>query len=78
MDIFWGHLRTSLPKLANIALFLLTISHSNSAEERIFGMIVKNKTKLRSSLDNKKSLNSIMLIKKNKPESFKPCYQWNF
>ena len=75
MDIIWGNLRTFLPKLANIALFFLTIPHSTPGEERIFSMIAKNKTKIRSSLDNKKSLNSIMLIKMNKRECFKPCYQ---
>ena len=34
--------------------------------------------KFRSNLDNETSLNSIMLIKINKPESFKSCYQWKF
>ena len=77
-DIVWGHLRTSLPKLANIPLFLLTILRSNAAEEHIFSVIAKSKTKFQSSLDNKKSLNLIMLIEINKPKSFKPCYQWNF
>ena len=70
MDIVWGNSRTSLPKLANIALFFLTIPHSAAAEERIFSMAAKNKTKFRSSLDNKKSLDSIMLIKMNKREFF--------
>ena len=78
MDMVWSHLKTSLPKLSEIALFLLTIPHSNAGEERIFSMVGKNKTKFRSNLDNDKSLNSIMLIKMNKPESFKPCYQWKF
>ena len=78
MDMIWGYLRTSLPRLADNALFLLTIPHSNAAEERIFSMITKNKTTFRSSLDNNRSLNSIMRIKMNKPESFKPCYQWKF
>ena len=78
MDIVCVHLRTSLPKLANTSLFLLTISDSNAAEEHIFSVIAKSKTKFRSSFDNKKSLNLIMLIKMNKPKSFKPCYQWNF
>lgn len=33
MGIVWGYLRTSLLKLGNIALFLLTNLHSNAAEE---------------------------------------------
>ena len=78
MDIIWSEIKKSLPKLANIALFLLTIPHSNAGEERIFSIIGKNKTKFRSNLDNETSLNSIMLIKINKPESFKSCYQWKF
>ena len=73
-----GEIKKSPPKLANIALFLLTIPHSNTGEERIFSIIGKNKTKFRSNLDNETSLNSIMLIKINKPESFKSCYQWKF
>ena len=78
MNIIWSAIKKSLPKLANIALFLLTIPHSNAGEERIFSIIGKNKTKFRSNLDNETSLNSIMLIKINKPESFKSCYQWKF
>ena len=78
MDIIWSDIKKSLLKLANIALFLLTIPHSNAEEERIFSIIGKNKTKFRSNLDNETSLNSIMLIKINKPESFKSCYQWKF
>ena len=41
MDFVWGHLRTSLPKLANNALFLVTIPHSNAAEECILSVIAK-------------------------------------
>ena len=78
LNIIWSHLKTTLPQLANIALFLLTIPHSNTGEERILSMIGKNKTKFRSSLDSDTSLNSIMLIKMNKPESIKPCYRWKF
>ena len=74
MDIIWSEIKKSLPKLANIALFLLTIPHSNAGEERIFSIIGKNKTKFRSNLDNETSLNSIILIKINKPQPFKSCY----
>ena len=41
MDIIWSYLRASLPRLADIALFLLTIPHSNATEERIFSTIRK-------------------------------------
>lgn len=75
MDMVWNHLWKSLPKLSRIALFLLTIPHSNAAEERIFSMIGKNTTKFRSSLDHSALLNSIMLIKMNRPEHLQPCYR---
>ena len=61
--------------MANVALILLTTPHRKAAEERIFIMVAKNKTKFRSSLDNTKSQNPIMLIKIKQPGSFKPCYQ---
>ena len=77
MDTACGHLRTFLPKLANITVFLPNILHSNASKEHIFIMIAKSKAKFRSRLD-KKFLSLIMLIKMNKPESFKPYYQWNF
>ena len=38
MGIVWGYLRTSLLKLGNIALFLLTNLHSNAAEEHTSGL----------------------------------------
>ena len=78
MDIIWGSQRDTLPNLSSIALFLLTIPHSNAAEERIFSMIGKNNTKFRSSLELSRSLNSIMLIKMNQPESLVPCYRSKF
>ena len=41
MDMNCGYLRASLPRLVDIALFLLTIPHSNATEERIFSTIRK-------------------------------------
>ena len=38
MGIVWGYLRTSLPKLGNITLFLVTNQHSNAAEEHTSGL----------------------------------------
>ena len=76
MDMIWAHLRPKLPQVTNIALFLLTIPHSNAAEERVFSMIGKNNTKFRSTLDLATSLNAIMLIKMNQPEHLLPCHRW--
>ena len=45
MDIIWSEIKKSLPKLANITLFLLTIPHSNAGEERIFSIVGKKKIK---------------------------------
>ena len=41
--IIWANLRTNLPTLANVVLQVLTIPHSNAAEERVFSMINENK-----------------------------------
>ena len=54
---------------------ILTITHSNAAEERIFSMTKKNKITFRSSLNLKISLNSIRIIKINEPESLLPCHR---
>ena len=51
------------PRLSKIALLVLTIPHSNAGEERVFSMIKKNLTSLRSCLDQEETLGSIMTIK---------------
>jgi len=56
-----GHKR--FPRLSKIALLVLTIPHSNAGEERVFSMIKKNLTSLRSSLDQEETLGSFMTIK---------------
>ena len=66
MDMIWTHLRPKLLQVTSIALFLLTIPHSNAAEERVFSMIGKNNTKFWSILDLATPLNTIMLIKMNR------------
>ena len=70
-DIVWGHLqemttpdgRKHFPRLSKIALLVLTILHSNAGEERVFSMIKKKLTPLRSCLDQEETLGSIMTIK---------------
>ena len=78
MEITWPNPRTNLPTLASVVLQLLTIPHSNAAEERVFSMINKNKTQFRSTLDLGKSLNSIILMKANSPEGLVPCHMKKF
>ena len=72
MDMVWGHVGIKLSMLSDLTLFLLTVPHSNAAEERVFSMISKYKTKFRANLDMASSLNSIMLMKMNQPESLVP------
>ena len=70
-DIVWDHLQemTTLeghkgfPRLSKIAPLVLTIPHSNAGEERVFSMIKRNLTSLRSCLDQEETLGSIMMIK---------------
>ena len=76
MDIIWGFLRNVFPLLSKVALAVLTIPHSNAAEERVFSMIRKNKTEFRPRLDADTTLGSIMSIKMNSPESLTPCYKF--
>ena len=78
MDIIWASLGTNLPTIENLVLQVLTIPHSNAAEERVFSMINKNKTQFRSTLDLGKPLNSIVLIKMNSPEGLVPCHKMKF
>ena len=67
MNVVWGFLRTALPNLSQIAM-VLVIPHSNAGEERIFSIVRKNKTKFRSRLELRRSLNSIMIVKSAIPE----------
>ena len=39
MGIIWANLHNNPSTLANVALEVLTIPHSNAAEERFFSMI---------------------------------------
>ena len=77
MDMVWGHLRKCFPLLAEVAISVLVIPHSNAADERVFSMIRKNKTEFRSALDLGHSLNSIMRVRMSIPEQMQVCYRWN-
>ena len=76
MDMIWGHLRDKLPNLSKVAVSLLTIPHSNSAEERVFSLVRKNKRDFRANLDLETSLSSIITIKMNRPASLQACHQF--
>lgn len=71
-DVIWnfiGHVmkrpdgQSRFPRLSNTALLVLTIPHSNAAEERVFSLIRKNKTAFRPNLDPKETLGSIVTVK---------------
>ena len=81
MDVLWAYMQAmrsidgelKFPKLANVALLALTLPHSNAAEERVFSMVTKNKTKFRPSLKIDGTLSSILTIKLANPE---PCHKF--
>ena len=71
MDIIWSHMKTmkhpdgspKFEKLADVALLVLTLPHSNAEEERVFSLVTKNKTKFRANLKLDGTLSSIIAIK---------------
>lgn len=71
MDVIWSYLKTkkhtdstpAFPKLAEVALTVLTLPHSNAEEERLFSLVTKNKTKFRPNLKLDGTLSSILTIK---------------
>ena len=82
MDVLWAYLGsvkdvvTSHPQfslLANVAKLVLTLSHSNADEERVFSLIRQNKTDFRSALSLDGTLASILTVKMASEE---PCYKY--
>ena len=82
MDVLWTHLACLkfpdgcsflFARLSKIAFLVMTIPHSNAAEERIFNLIRANRTDSRHSLDTEGTLSSIVMIKMaNLGPNFKP------
>ena len=71
MDITWSHMTTmkhpdgspKFQKLAQVALLVLTLPHSNAEEEQVCSLVTKNKTKFRPNLKLDGTLSSILTIK---------------
>ena len=63
------------PDLSANALTVLTVSHSNAAEERVFSVIRKNKIEFRARLGMEGSLNSIMSMKIAQSEDSIECHE---
>ena len=62
-----------LPQVASLVLLL---PHSNTGLERLFSVVRKNKTDMRSSLKLDGTLSSILTTKTYNPESLNLCYKW--
>ena len=81
MDIIWGFIQTirnndgskRFEKLFKVANIILTIPHSNAAEERVFNLVKLNKTPTRSCLDPNGTLSSIVKVKLANSED---CHLW--
>ena len=84
MDVVWAHLasRTNadgssqFTHLSKVAHLVLTIPHSNAAEERVFSMVRKNKTPFRPNLDPDETLGSIIATKMALPQDT-PAYKFD-
>ena len=80
MDVVWGHLamrttadgRLQFLHLSQVAQLVLTIPHSNAAEERVFSIVRKNKTSFRPNLDPEETLGSIVTTKMALPKDTPP------
>ena len=83
MYVVWGYLSTrknadSSPQflhLSQVAQLVLTIPHSNAAEERVFSIVRKNKTPFRPNLDTEETLGNIVTTKKALPKDT-PAYKF--
>ena len=62
--------------LPRIAVIVLVLPHSNASLERLFSIIRKNKTDMRSSLKLDGTLSSILSMKTHNPESRTLCFKW--
>ena len=84
-DVLWHYiaknivLRTCNKRfklLPEVASLVLVLPHSNAGLERLFSVVRKNKTDMRSSLKSDGTLSSILTTKAYNPESLNLCYKW--
>ena len=85
VDILWYYIASMrLPEtsiscfkvLPRIVVIVLVLPHSNASLERLFNIIRKNKTDMRSSLKLDGTLSSILSMKTHNPESITLCFKW--
>ena len=64
--------------LLRVACIVLITPHSNAGIERVYSLVNKNKrvSTERSRLDIEGSLPSIIVVKLDRPESTKKCYEY--
>ena len=62
--------------LPQVASLVLVLPHSNAGLERLFSVVRKNKTDVRSSLKLDGTLSSILTTKTYNPESLNLRYKW--
>ena len=81
-DVMWHYiaknivLRTCNKRfklLPEVASLVLVLPHSNAGLERLFSVVRKNKTDMRSSLKSDGTLSSILTTKAYNPESLNLC-----
>ena len=85
VDVLWWHIAnlkipgTNVPRFSHlfkVAEIILVLPHSNAEEERLSGVVRKNKTDSHSSLKLDGTLSSILAMKSRFQESVVPCYKW--
>ena len=85
VDILWYYIASiRLPEISishfkvlpRIAVIVLVLPHSNASLERLFSIVRKNKSDMRSSLKLNGTLSSILYMKSHNPESITLCFKW--
>ena len=84
IDVLWHYIAKIIvpgtcnkwfKRLPQVASLVLVLPHSNTGLERLFSVVRKNKTGMRSSLQLG-TLSSILASKTCNPESLNLCYKW--
>ena len=84
IDVLWHYIAKIIvpgtcnkwfKRLPQVASLVLVLPHSNTGLERLFSVVRKNKTGMRSSLQLG-TFSSILASKTCNPESLNLCYKW--
>ena len=84
-DVLWHYIAKNIvlaacnkrfKLLPEVASLVLVLPHSNAGLERLFSVVRKNKTDVRSSLKLDGTLSSILTTKTYNPESLNLRYKW--